>query len=129
MNDLTSTDPSSVRELMDWFGVDEARLSRVLSEALSHGGGYADLYFEHSSDSSIAMEGGIISRASTSVDRGVGIRVLVGDQTGYAYSEALSLNAMLGAARTAASIARSNTDAVAQDLTPTGHVDLYRIGV
>ncbi len=127
MNDLTSTDPSSVRALMDWFGVDAARLSRVLSEALSHGGDYADLYFEHSSDSSIAMEDGIISRASTSVDRGVGIRVLVGDQTGYAYSEDLSLNAMLGAARTAASIARGTTDVAAQDLTPTGHVDLYRI--
>ncbi len=127
MNDITQADRGSVTSLMRWFGVDEAILSRVLSEALSHGGDYADLYFEHSSDSSIAMEDGIISRASTSVDRGVGIRVLVGDQTGYAYSEDLSLSAMLGAARTAASIARGG-GAAPQDLTPKDHQELYRIG-
>lgn len=128
MNDSTDSDPNSVRALMRWFGVDEQTLSRVLSEALNHGGDYADLYFEHSTDSSIGLEDGIISRASSSVDRGVGIRVLVGDQTGYAYSEDLALPAMLGAARTAASIARGGGNGTPQDLTPRGHLELYPIG-
>ena len=127
MNEPTETDSASVRSLMDWFGVDEALLARVLSEALHHGGDYADLYFQHSTDASIGLEDGIISRASSSVDRGVGIRVLVGDQTGYAYSEDLSLAAMLGAARTAASIARGDSNIAPQDLTPRGYADLYRI--
>jgi len=127
MNDTTAQDPSSVRALMSWFHVDEQILNRVLSEALSHGGDYADLYFEHSTDASIGLEDGIISRASTSVDQGVGIRVLVGDQTGYAYSEDLSLPAMLGAARTAASIARGGGEVQPQNLTPRGHADLYSI--
>jgi TldD protein len=127
MNDTKPSDAASVLGLMRWFGVDESVLARVLSEALHHGGDYADLYFEHSSESSIGLEDGIISRASTSVDRGVGIRVLVGDQTGYAYSEDLSLSAMLGAARTAASIARGGGDVSPHDLTPRGHVELYRI--
>ncbi len=124
MNDTTS----AIRDVstdQDWFGVDSAGIARVLSEALAHGGDYADLYFQHARDNSIVLEDGIISRASSSVDRGVGIRVLVGDQTGYAYSEDLSLSAMLGAARTAASIARGTREAPPQDLTPVGHPDLY----
>jgi TldD protein len=65
----------------------------------------ADLYFQHARSSSVTMEDGLISRAATSVDQGVGLRVVVGDQTGYAFTEDLSLPAMLAAARTAASIA------------------------
>jgi len=126
MNDTTSA-VDDVRADLDWFGVDSAQIARVLAEALSHGGDYADLYFQHARDNSIVLEDGIISRASSSVDQGVGIRVLVGDQTGYAYSEDLSLAAMRGAARTAASIARGSREAPPQDLTPTGHRDLYSI--
>jgi TldD protein len=89
-----------------FFGVDEAALQRILSEALGRGGEFADVYFEHSRFNSIVLEDGIISRASTGTDRGVGIRVLVGDQTGYAYSEDLALDSVLHAARTAAAIAQ-----------------------
>ena len=51
----------------------------------------------------------IIKNSSISISKGVGVRVLKGDQTGYAYSEDLSLEAMQRAARTAASIATSAT--------------------
>jgi len=112
----------------DWFGVDEALLARVLSEALGAGADYADLYFEHSQSGSLTLEDGIISRASSSVDRGVGIRAVLGDQTGYAYSEDLDLPSMLKAARTAATIALVATDAVPpQGFRSLGHADLYSI--
>ena len=52
------------------------------------------------------MEDGLISRASTSIDQGVGLRVVVGDQVGYAFTEDLTLDSMLGAAQTAAAIAQ-----------------------
>ncbi len=111
-----------------WFGVDPAWLPKVLSAALDRGADYADLYFEHSRISSIAMEDGLISRGSTHVDRGVGIRAVVGDQTGYAYSEDLTLESMLAAAGTSASIAASaGREVDPADLTPRGHRDLYRI--
>lgn len=87
------------------FGIDEAALATVMGAAMGRGADYADLYFQQSRGSSISMEDGIISRASSSVDRGVGIRAVVGDQTGYAYSEDLDLDSMCEAARTAASIA------------------------
>ncbi len=104
---MTLTHPSAAADplLYDFFGIDEAALSAVFAEAMARGADYADLYFQQSRSSSITLEDGIISKASSSVDRGVGIRVVVGDQTGYAYSEDLDLDAMKGAARTAASIA------------------------
>lgn len=109
------------------FGVDEALLSAVLAEAMSRGADYADLYFQQSRGGSISLEDGIISRASSSVDRGVGIRVVVGDQTGYAYSEDLDLQAMCEAARTAASIAKGGGGVPPQSFTRGKSADLYSI--
>ena len=78
----------------DFFGIDETLLSRVFAELMAQGADYGDLYFEQSRRASISMEDGIISRASSSVDRGVGVRAVVGDQTGYAYSEDLDLGSI-----------------------------------
>jgi TldD protein len=92
---------------LDWFSIDEARLRRVLAELGARGADHGELYFQHSRSNSIAMEDGLISSARAHVDLGVGLRVVVGDQVGYAYTEDLSEEAMLAAARSAAAIARS----------------------
>ncbi len=101
-------DTAPLAQHLDFFSVDEPTLARVMTELTSRGADAADLYFQHSRDHSITMEDGIISRASSSVDQGVGLRVVVGDQTGYAFTEDLSLEAMLAAARTAATIAHGD---------------------
>ncbi len=93
------------RALFAWFGVDEATIARALGETLGRGADFADLYFQHERATAIALEDGLISRASTQVDQGVGVRAVAGDRVGYAYSESLELDAILRAARTAASIA------------------------
>src|SRR4029077_9504601 len=72
------------------FGITERDLESYLSEALSAGGEYADLYFEYLSTSSIGIDEGIVKSASESVTLGVGIRVIAGERTGYAYSDDLS---------------------------------------
>lgn len=86
------------------FGIDHRVMSRVLAEALSRGGDFADLFFEHRTSSSIAFEERQVRSTSRSVDAGVGIRVVKGEATGYAYTEDLEVDAMLRAARTAANI-------------------------
>jgi TldD protein len=89
------------------FGIDEGVTRKVLAAATAWGADDADLYFEHSTSHSVGLSDGAVNRASLSCDVGMGVRVVVGDQVGYAYTEDLSLEAMLGAARTAATIARS----------------------
>lgn len=98
------------------FGVDEADLKKVLQAALEKGGDYADLYFEHTYTNFLSLRDGEVNAASSGVDFGVGVRVLSGDQTGYAYVENTRLEDMLNAARTAARIASGNTGNKVNDL-------------
>ena len=109
---------------MNWFGVDEGTIRTVLSELTSYGADTAELYFEHGRTNSITYEDGIISAARSSVSQGVGLRAVVGDQTGYAYTEELTREAMLGAARIAASIAHG-TQAVAPQAFSVAEPERY----
>jgi TldD protein len=98
--------PVATDPMLAWFDVDETSLQGLLSELGRHGADFADVFFQYSRSTYITMEDGIISRASTSIDQGVGLRTVVGDQTGYAFTEDLTAEAMTGAAQTAAAIAR-----------------------
>jgi len=92
---------------MDHFEVTPEQLQRILTTALEKGADYADLYFEHTQNNTSALEDGKVNSAYSNVKFGVGIRVLKGDQTGYAYSEDVTEEAMIKAAKTAANIANS----------------------
>lgn len=90
---------------LDHFGVTESQLKKVLAAALEKGGDYADLFFEHTFNNSIRLQDGNVNRTSANIDFGMGVRVIAGDQTGYAYIEEITPEEMLKAARTAARIA------------------------
>ncbi|MDR1331770.1 MAG: TldD/PmbA family protein [Tannerella sp.] len=100
---------AAIRFALNHFGVSESDLQKTLSAALEKGGDYADLFFEHSYSNSIGLQDAAVNRASSNIDFGVGVRVLAGDQSGYAYVEDITLGEMLRAARTAARIADSGT--------------------
>ncbi|MCK4235876.1 MAG: hypothetical protein KAX38_02075, partial [Candidatus Krumholzibacteria bacterium] len=91
----------------DHFGISEETIKEVLLEALSKGGSYSDLYFEHTFRNQITLEEEIVKEGVKWISCGVGIRVLKGESTGYAYTEDLSMDKMKKAARTAAAIADS----------------------
>ena len=80
-------------------------LEGYLAEALSQGGDYADLYFEYLLTSSISIDESMVKSAAQGVSMGVGIRVIAGERTGYAYSDDLSPEKIRKAARVAAHIA------------------------
>src|SRR6267154_4901026 len=87
------------------FNITERDLERYLDEALSRGGDYADIYFEYLATSSISMDESIVKAATQGVSLGVGVRVLSGERTGYAYSDDLSPEKIRHAAQVAAMIA------------------------
>src|ERR1700676_394165 len=89
----------------DRFGITERDLESYLSEALSGGGEYADLYFEYLATSSIGIDEEMVKSATAGVTLGVGVRVISGERTGYAYSDDLSPEKIRKAARVAACIA------------------------
>jgi TldD protein len=87
------------------FGITDALCSRILAKALSKGGDFADLFFEHSIVNNVGLEDGQVNRAYSEVSLGVGIRTVKGDQVGYGYTQDLTEKAMTAAAATAATIA------------------------
>lgn len=94
-----------LNDVLAHFEVTIEDLRKIINEALSKGGDYSDLFFEHTAGSSISLRDGEVNRTSSNIDYGVGVRVVVGDQTGYAYVENTNLPDMLRAAGTAAEIA------------------------
>src|SRR5579875_2004664 len=93
------------RYFFDTLGLTERLLERCLGEALSAGGDFADLYFEAVTSTSLGMDEGIVKTAAQGVSVGCGVRVLSGERTGFAYTDDLSPERLLKAARTAALIA------------------------
>ncbi len=106
--------------------IDQPVLERVLGEALRHGGTFAEVFAEDRSTSSALLDDGRVEQLSSGHDRGAGIRVVVGETTGFAHTADLSEAGLLAAARAAAAVARSAGGArtVTAPLTPAaGPVD------
>jgi TldD protein len=118
------------RLLLDPYGLDEAKLQRALATVFEHKADYADLYFQYTRSESFALEEGIVKSGSFGIDQGVGVRAVVGDKTAFSYSDDISEDALLEAARAVRSIARAGggTIKVAANLAPRTHATLYGAG-
>jgi len=125
----TVAEPTPENPFMDWFGVDQQSVARVMAELTASGADQADLYFQHRRNNSLTLEDGIVSSANSGIEQGVGLRVVIGEQTGYAFTEDLSMASMLAAARTASAIASGGKVAAPQSFTPKAMGGLYTTAV
>src|SRR6202453_164434 len=107
------------------FGITRRDLENYLSEALGRGGDYADLYFEYLATSSISIDESIVKSATQGVSLGVGVRVIAGERTGYAYSDDLSPEKIRKAARVAAHIAKGPATIVKTGFEEARQHNLY----
>jgi len=115
------------RFFFDKFGITERLLERCLGEALSAGGDYADLYFESVTATSLGVDEQIVKSASQGTSAGCGVRVISGERTGYAYTDNLSPERLVHAARTAALIASGPAKQPVQGFAETRAADLYPV--
>ncbi len=105
---MTTTLPAALRAPFSAGGasaIDAQLASKLLAIALEAGGDYADLYFEFRVSADYALEEEQIRTLGRGVTLGLGVRVLKGDATGYAYCENLVWEKMAHAAKTAGQIA------------------------
>ena len=107
---------SPERLVFDRFGLTGHALERVLGTALRPRADWADCYFELAAVQTASLEDGIVRKATRNVRQGVGVRVLAGARSGYAYSDDVSLERIELAARTAHHITNHGTDVAT--LTP-----------
>jgi TldD protein len=87
--------------------VEKETADHVLAEALERGGEFAELFCEDKTSTFATMDQRRVEEMGSSHERGAGIRVVVGESTGFAHTTDLTERGLLEAARTAASIARS----------------------
>ena len=90
---------------LELFQVTESGLGQLVAEALTHGGDYCDLYFENTTYGSLVLRDGAVTSGGRHIDYGVGIRVLSGEKTGFAYAESTAQPDLVACARAASAIA------------------------
>ncbi len=97
MSERTSTDAL----------IDDATIARVLEAGLAGGADFAEVFVEDKRSSSAMLDDGRVEELTSGRDRGAGIRVVVGDSTGFAHTSDLSEAGLLAATRAAAAASRT----------------------
>ena len=82
--------------------VEQEVLQRVLGTALERGGEFAEVFVEDRTTSSAMLDQRRVEELSSGRDRGAGIRVVVGETTGFAHTADLSERGLIAAAQAAA---------------------------
>jgi len=106
-------------------GLDAGGLERTFGTLLGPGIDFGDLYFQHARRESWSVEDGIVKDGAHSIEQGVGVRAIAGEKTGFAYSDDIHGDALLGAARSARAISREGGAQPARSLVRGNARALY----
>ncbi len=105
-------------------------VQRVVAAGLERGADFAELFVEEKRSSSALLDDGKVEELTSGRDRGAGVRVVVGESTGFAHTSDLSEAGLLAAARTAAAAARgagTGTSVVALEPVAASAPNVVRI--
>jgi TldD protein len=92
--------------------IEEAVVQRVLGVALKRGGDFAEVFAEDRRGSAAQLDDGRVEELMSGRERGAGIRVVVGETTGFAHTADLSESGLRSAAEAAAAAAREGDGGV-----------------
>ncbi|MEI6706941.1 MAG: metalloprotease TldD [Methylococcales bacterium] len=92
-------------------GLQEHDIEKIFAQLYSSSADLVDIYFQSSHSESWVMEGGIIKEGSHSIEQGAGVRAVMGEKTGFAYSDRLELPVLLEAANNVKAIVRQGQQA------------------
>ncbi len=95
-------------EILRPHGITPSDLNQVLDKLLGPAIDGGDLYFQSSRQESFVLEEGIVKEGSFNIEKGVGVRAISGEKTGFAYSDDILLPAIEKAASAARCIAKSH---------------------
>ena len=117
----------SIHDMKALFNVSKSGMKKLISYALSNGGSHADIFFEYRINSSLRMEEDIIKDASRGIIMGMGVRVIKGDQVGYAHTDDFSFAKMKEAAMAASHIASGLVSAQIAPIKQCRKKNLYEL--
>lgn len=100
-------------------------LQRTLGYLFEHQLDFADLYFQSSVHESWVLEDGLVKDGSFNIERGVGVRAISGEKTGFAYADTISNAALKQAATAARGIAAQGQQGRVKAFSKTGNSNIY----
>jgi TldD protein len=123
---MTQAGPSTLdiakATLLAPFGVDEVATAKVFGTILAHRADDADLYFQYNRSEGWTLEEGEVKSGSFSIDQGVGVRVVAGEKTAFAYADDINPAALEAAAKVTRAIASAGGEgATASAVVRAGH--------
>ncbi|WJG09723.1 metalloprotease TldD [Aliiglaciecola sp. LCG003] len=111
--------------LLDAADLSAAKVESALGLICQHQNDFADIYFQSSQHESWVLEDGIIKDGSYNIERGVGVRAVSGEKTGFAYSDDINPEALTKAAKAARSISSNGGKFQIDGLNPVRTIQRY----
>ncbi|WP_297481572.1 metalloprotease TldD [uncultured Photobacterium sp.] len=111
--------------MLDQSGLGRDELHNILGLIATRDVDYADIYFQSCWHESLVLEDSIIKDGSFNIDRGVGVRAVAGEKTGFAYSDQINLLALTQSAKAARGIVRQGGNGKVQTFTPMASSGIY----
>lgn len=100
-------------------------LEQTLGYLFAHQLDYADLYFQSSVHESWVLEDGLVKDGSFNIERGVGVRAISGEKTGFAYADTINAAALQQAAMAARGIAAQGQQGKVHAFSRSGNSNIY----
>ncbi|QIA64293.1 metalloprotease TldD [Vibrio astriarenae] len=107
-------------------GLTEQDIADTLSSIATRLIDYADIYFQSSWHESLVLEDSIIKDGSFNIDRGVGVRAITGEKTGFAYSDQIQLDSLKQSAVAARGIAQQGQNGKVKAFNRTDNQAFYQ---
>src|SRR3982750_3165901 len=115
---MTKLEPSTLdiakATLLAPAGLDELATRDVFGTILAHKADDADLYFQYNRSEGWTLEEGQVKSGHFSIDQGVGVRVVAGEKTAFAYADDINVPALESAAKVTRAIAAVGGDQAAR---------------
>jgi TldD protein len=131
MQFIEGTSPET--QLFNVFGLTPTQLDDVIGAALGKNRdlAFCDVFLQATNADSLSIDGGILNNLSSTIVKGAGVRVVIGDKFGYAYTDDVTMANLLQAAKRASMVLSHGGQATVKVNTgSSGKViphDLYRL--
>ena len=114
-----------IEQLLNENYLNQDKIEGLLSDLFVKGTDYADLYFQHSIAESWFLEEGIVKSGTYNISHGVGARAVKAEQTGFAYSDDLNIDAIQKAVDFAKGISKHQASQKIQTFQSIPYVAKY----
>lgn len=114
-----------IEQLLNENYLNQDKIEVLLSDLFVKGTDYADLYFQHSIAESWFLEEGIVKSGTYNISHGVGARAVKAEQTGFAYSDDLNIDAIQKAVDFAKGISKNQAAQKIQTLQSIPYMAKY----